>query len=113
MSRRVRWVAALCLLVSAWGAAPAAASTHHKTHTKLIAHVSPATAYVGSGIGVSGTVKPATRSVALERLTGHRWRVVAHARPDKTGAYSATTKVPRTQGIWAYRVVAGNTVGRS
>src|SRR4051794_25458975 len=94
MVRRVRWVAALSLLVAAWGTAPAAASTHHKpaAHPKLVAHVSPATAYIGSTLVVSGTVKPTTRSVAVERLAGRKWQVVAHARPSKAGAYSVGTK---------------------
>ena len=97
------------LLISWAGAAAPAQAKVAKVATHVTAHITPATAYVGSRVVVSGSVTPRVAKIELERLVGKAWKPVAHAGTSKTGSYSLSLTMPRTAAISTLRVVAGKT----
>jgi Putative Ig domain/Regulator of chromosome condensation (RCC1) repeat len=109
--RRRLFAAALTisLLAGLSTALPAAAVSGRISIT-----ASPRTAYVGSVVGVAGTVTPhAAVAVVVERLVGHAWKVVAHSRTSKAGAYSVFLHAPKTTAAWQLRVVTAATISRT
>src|SRR5450432_1044623 len=110
MRNQLRWVLAAVLVLGTWTSSTGAAVA--RTVTRLSAHVTPATAYLGTAVTVTGTVTPRA-TVTLERLVGTQWRVVAHQHPTKAGGYAFTTRVPRTAGKSRLRVVSGKVVSHT
>ncbi|MDX6227728.1 MAG: hypothetical protein QOI76_1118 [Frankiales bacterium] len=103
MRKGLRWATALVLAASSLGVvAPdvARAATH------LSVHVSPATAYVGSVVVVSGTAN-ARATVEVDRLVGKVWQPLAHAKALTSGAFSVPVKVPGRAGRLTLRAVSG------
>jgi len=99
-----RWIVATAVVAAGLGLmAPAEA----RAKVAVVAHATPATAYISSPVLISGTVRPVAKgSVALLRLSGKRWVTVAHAHL-RAGAYSFTVKAPRTAVVQVYRVARG------
>jgi alpha-tubulin suppressor-like RCC1 family protein len=105
---KARWCAPALVAALFWSGTVAPAAAEGTAH--VVAHVSPATAYVGSIVVVSGTVKPAGGSVVLERLDGKVWKPLSHAKVSRTGAYSLSVRVPRTAEVWPLRVSSAKAV---
>jgi alpha-tubulin suppressor-like RCC1 family protein len=102
----IRWLAATAIAAATVASgAPAEAAAKHLPVTHVVAHATPVTAYLGTTVAFSGSVKPLVAgSLSLQRLVGKRWVTVAHAKASKTGAYSIAVKQPRTASIRVYRV---------
>jgi alpha-tubulin suppressor-like RCC1 family protein len=91
LSVSVALAVALSLITTA---KPARAVTHRAT-SRVVAHVDPATAYVGTKIVVRGAVTPArVGPVVLESYVRHVWRTVGHGRTSRTGSFSLSLKAP-------------------
>ncbi|BEP14725.1 hypothetical protein acdb102_30360 [Acidothermaceae bacterium B102] len=104
MRNQLRWAVAAVLALSSWTATAGVAEA--RPTTRLTAHVSPSTAYVGTVVTLTGTVRPRA-DVTLERLVRKTCKVVAHQHPDQAGGYAFRVRAPRTAGVSAWRVVSG------
>ena len=104
MALKFRAAVVVMLLSAVLGTTPAHAAL--KAH--VVAHVSPATALVGSIATVTGTVTPASRTpVVLERYVKKQWKPLATQKPlaGKTFLFHV-----RASALLVLRVVRGSTV---
>jgi alpha-tubulin suppressor-like RCC1 family protein len=91
-------------LLAAGAAGAAAAAPAAKT--KVSAHATPSTAHIGSVLVVSGVVSPRGAGAAsVQRLVGHSWRTIGHAKVSAKGAYTLSLRAPKTAASWTLRVV--------
>jgi hypothetical protein len=85
--------------------AASAAATAPAAKTRISAHAVPATVHVGSVVVVSGLVSPRGAGAAsVQRLVGHSWRTIGHAKVSAKGAYTLSLRAPKTAASWTLRV---------
>jgi alpha-tubulin suppressor-like RCC1 family protein len=102
-----RLLAAGVVVVSAAFPGGAALAASRAVTTHVVVHATPATALIGSLVVVTGTDKPvlAHGAVTVERLVGKRWKVVAHAKSSRAGAFSVSLRAPKSASTVTLRVV--------
>lgn len=105
-SRRLPLAVAVALLMSLGATVdPALAASSHRAVSRVVAHVGPATAYIGTTVVVRGAVTPAAAGpVLLQSYVRHAWRTVGHGRSTRAGLFSLSVKAPRTAGPLLLRV---------
>ena len=88
---------AVAVLLSLVAAVDPALAAPHRVVSRVVAHVDPATAYVGTPVVVRGSVTPpAAGPVLLQSYVRHAWRTVGHGRTTRAGSFSLSVRAPRT-----------------
>ena len=74
--------------------------------SRVSLHAVASTVHVGAVVTLTGAVTPkaAGSPVAVERLVGKAWHVLARTKTTKTGSYTVNLRAPRAATSWTLRV---------
>ena len=86
-------------------AADPAVAAKAPAHTTISAHLTASTVLVKTTETITGVVTPAGGTLVVQELQGKRWATVAHAKPTKTGAYTASVRAPKSASTLSLKVV--------
>jgi alpha-tubulin suppressor-like RCC1 family protein len=105
-SRAANWWVAFGLVVLLMSMGSPASAKPTPIRTSVVAHVTPATAYVHSVVVVSGTVKPHSASpMEVQRLVAKKWVNLASGKVSPAGAYAVSLRAPGKPAGWSLRVI--------